>query len=87
MMLPSGNDSAQVLAENVGAWIYMENKQGYLNKKMTEYNILKEQEVVKKCAVQTFIRELNVYAIEFDLRTTKFTNAHGMDMKDNKVYT
>ena len=52
---------------------------------MNEYNILKESESIKKHAVATFIREMNVYAIEFDLRTTKFTNSHGMDMKDNKV--
>lgn len=61
MLIPSGNDAAFCLAENVGALLYYE-KRGYLH--INDLNILKvqyiyifeESERARRCGIKFFMK-------------------------------
>lgn len=67
LMLPSGNDAAQALAEYFGALIAC--KKGYVT--------------MTKKLDRLFIREMNQLANSLSLRRTSYQNPHGLSIKKN----
>jgi len=71
LMLPSGNDSALTIAHGFGLLLIKAKKSRVVNKFPTN-------------PVQEFVREMNKQAIKLGLRSTTFTNPHGLSEKGNK---
>ena len=81
-MLPSGNDAALTIAENLGQKLISQNR-GY-NKR-----VIKTEEHIqivydhKHNPVKAFVREMNKQVQRFRLKDTQFTNPHGLSDKGN----
>jgi len=71
LMLPSGNDAALTLAHGFGLFLMQAKKSRVLSKFPTN-------------PVHEFVREMNKTAIKLGLRSTTFTNPHGLSEKGNK---
>lgn len=82
LMLPSGNDCANVLAENLGALLFFD--------KMGEKNMLNGLKSIDlsedysniRLYVDTFVRYMNNIAKEFGMKNTLFTNPHGLSIRE-----
>jgi D-alanyl-D-alanine carboxypeptidase (penicillin-binding protein 5/6) len=72
MMLPSGNDAAVVLAEEIGSKIY---------------ELLPKAKKAGKTPFDLFVDEMNRTAHFLGLRQTRYANPHGMAVKGNKSTT
>lgn len=86
LMLPSGNDAAVTIGENFSEML--RNSRGKREKpnlmiidkvKSTKYVVTE----VKRTSYALFVREMNVYAKRLFLRSTFFTNPHGLSDKGN----
>jgi D-alanyl-D-alanine carboxypeptidase len=89
-MLPSGNDCANVLAENLGALLFFD--------KMGEKSMLNGTELCDlglksidlsedysniKLYMDTFLRYMNSIARELNMRNTLFSNPHGLSGREH----
>ena len=83
-MLPSGNDAAYCLAENIGALLYFEQK-GQIKEVegLNNFDFNSQAKVVKNCALLCFVKEMNFVASTLQLKNTNFTNPHGLHDKNN----
>lgn len=86
LMLPSGNDAAVTLGENFAdilrntrAKREKPNLMIYDRIKMTKYVVTE----VKHTSYFLFVREMNVQAKRYFLKSTFFTNPHGLSDKAN----
>lgn len=78
LMLPSGNDCANVLAENLGALLFFD--------KMGEKNMLNGLKSIDlsedysniRLYTDTFVRFMNSIARELNMKNTLFSNPHGL---------
>ncbi|EAS03230.2 D-alanyl-D-alanine carboxypeptidase family protein (macronuclear) [Tetrahymena thermophila SB210] len=91
LMLPSGNDSAVCLAENVGSLMYLYYvKQD--NEILQDEFIYDEQLLHKKLeldstpntGMQRFLVQMNINAVNFELINTNYSNPHGLKNPLNK---
>eukprot|EP00828_Plagiopyla_frontata_P049632 TRINITY_DN996_c3_g1_i1.p1 TRINITY_DN996_c3_g1~~TRINITY_DN996_c3_g1_i1.p1 ORF type:complete len:182 (-),score=18.33 TRINITY_DN996_c3_g1_i1:164-709(-) len=85
LMLPSGNDAAQVIAENLGAYLYFESIHQLYKIRVSGDFFLNEQiaQPPKEYSYY-FISEMNKLARKIDLKNTMFANPHGLDHLMNK---
>lgn len=76
-MLPSGNDAAIALAENFGCLLYF-NSIG----KSDVFSEIHSVDVTEDAYVSEyylmFVREMNKICSEFNMKSTKFSNPHGL---------
>ncbi len=92
-MLPSGNDAAVTLAENFGELMIKKR----LNKNSNRLKLatpghdrpreVKQSEIVAETLamhVGIFVKEMNRYVNVFHLKSTKFSNPHGLADKGNR---
>ena len=85
LFLPSGNDAAQCIAENIGAILYPETKYNKIFdfKTMEVFECDKLEATVQKCGYIYFIKEMNACAKQLNLSYSFFQNPHGMSEKMN----
>ncbi|EAR87675.1 D-alanyl-D-alanine carboxypeptidase family protein (macronuclear) [Tetrahymena thermophila SB210] len=87
LMLPSGNDAALCLAENIGSLLYKMQKglvkSAYVIRNLNILNIQNESTAIQSCSVMSFVNEMNNMAQELGLNETKFSNPHGLHDKVN----
>ncbi|KAL4434975.1 hypothetical protein ABPG74_017731 [Tetrahymena malaccensis] len=87
LMLPSGNDAALCLAENIGSLLYKMQKglvkSAYALRNLNILNIQNESTAIQSCSVMSFVSEMNNMAQELGLNETKFSNPHGLHDKVN----
>jgi D-alanyl-D-alanine carboxypeptidase (penicillin-binding protein 5/6) len=72
LMLPSGNDAAVVIAEEIGGKIY---------------ELLPRAKKAGKTPLVLFVEEMNRTAHFLGLRKTRYANPHGLAVKGNKSTT
>jgi D-alanyl-D-alanine carboxypeptidase len=78
MMLPSGNDAATALAENFGCLLYFESiGQSNLFEEINSVDITEDRYIDDY--MRLFLQEMNKLAQEYELKTTKFSNCHGLN--------
>jgi D-alanyl-D-alanine carboxypeptidase (penicillin-binding protein 5/6) len=83
LMLPSGNDCANVIAENLGALLFFD--------KMGEKNMLNGLKSIDlsedysniRLYTDTFVRYMNSIARELNMRSTLFSNPHGLSGREH----
>ena len=80
-MLPSGNDAALTMANYFGYKLLLKDRKKWNNKKKEDnkYKILVVNERVKR-----FVKEMNNMASKLGMKTTVFSNPHGLPDKGNK---
>jgi D-alanyl-D-alanine carboxypeptidase (penicillin-binding protein 5/6) len=85
LMLPSGNDAANCLAENFGQRLLFTKRAGMIKKPDKEDSKTKEQDDDKICKKnkKRFVKEMNRVAISLHLSRTQFANPHGLSDKSN----
>ena len=86
-MLPSGNDAALVLSENMGACIYYE-RMGQ-SKQLIGIFLIKQVDLKSldltedtwnlKVYTQQFVKTMNSFAKEIGMKQTFYVNPHGLD--------
>ncbi|KAL4482858.1 hypothetical protein ABPG74_018884 [Tetrahymena malaccensis] len=82
LMLPSGNDSAVVLAENFGCLLYFDSIGQ--NKVFQEiHSVDVTEDIYVRDYMKLFLKEMNGICEEFNLKSTKFNNPHGLVNKHN----
>jgi D-alanyl-D-alanine carboxypeptidase len=81
MMLPSGNDAATVIAENIGYFIYVLQRRKAF-KEVCENDIKDSSRNI--CPLDYFLKEMNTEAKKLRLKGTWFANPHGLPVKANK---
>ncbi|CAK58030.1 unnamed protein product (macronuclear) [Paramecium tetraurelia] len=81
LMLPSGNDSAQAIAENFGVYLYFQSK--YFQQKIDSIDNDNNTIHVNNPA-QYFVAEMNATAQKLGLSNTYFTNPHGLANRLNR---
>ena len=80
-MLPSGNDAALCLAENVGTHMYL-NTEEYKTKKLDlNYNDNKDPKLLEP--EKLFYQEMNKMAEKIGMVNTNYTNPHGLSCNSN----
>lgn len=84
-MLPSGNDAALTIAENFGAFLYLDSigKTSYL-KSILDFDLSREQSLHNINILQYFLNQMNATTKELDLTDTSFANPHGLNNKANR---
>lgn len=75
IMLPSGNDAAQAIAENQGK---MWEDSSYIPDTAIAAQNKKNVTKSMKCYEQVFVKRMNINASDLELTNTSFTNAHGL---------
>ena len=85
-MLPSGNDAAMVLAQNLGAFLFYEKegkKEVFLSCSRVERGIryvdVTSHVWYLMLYVEYFVKSMNFKCRQLNLNNTHFINPHGMD--------
>ncbi|EAR83921.2 D-alanyl-D-alanine carboxypeptidase family protein (macronuclear) [Tetrahymena thermophila SB210] len=77
MMLPSGNDAATALAENLGVFLYYQSEEYKLQYQQNPQQFQNEKFRVKN-SQGYFINQMNKYAHNLQLNNTHFANPTGL---------
>lgn len=96
MMLPSGNDAAWCIAENVGSLLYLFQQMAYDSKDEKAIEIQKIKDILYdpdqfaleieniRYPVSYFLAEMNKKGKQLNLQQSYYANPHGLMYKDNK---
>lgn len=82
MMVPSGNDAAYAIAENVGADFVEQAKSEGKSIKDANGNVINLND--GNAAYNAFVAKMNEKAKELGMENTLFTNPHGLDINQVK---
>lgn len=83
MMLPSGNDAAQTLAEWGGKTIrFFCNKQT-IKSSPRKTKLIRKGDLFKRTSIGLFIYHMNILAKALSMKNSRFANAHGLINKKN----
>lgn len=77
LMLPSGNDAAIALAENFGCLLYFESI-GQQRMFAEIHSVDVTEDAYVNDYFSMFVKEMNKVSEEFNLKSTKFSNPHGL---------
>lgn len=83
-MLPSGNDAALVIAENLGRYLSIENSRNSLNQFREACERDPYHPESSKYYIQRFVKRMNLEAQKLRLINSTFSNPHGLSDKANK---
>ena len=81
LMLPSGNDAAICLAENVGTHMYLNSEEYRSKKRMLYYDDSRDTKL--QHPEKLFYEEMNKMAQAVGMRCTNYTNPHGLNNISN----
>jgi D-alanyl-D-alanine carboxypeptidase len=85
LMLPSGNDAAVTLAEGFTELLLKARQRPNQGKSelITKSDISKSSTNQKNSSWSYFVKEMNSTAMRLHMKTTKYTNPHGLSDKAN----
>lgn len=81
LMLPSGNDAALCLAENVGTHMYLSSEEYKLKKKRQDYDDNRDHNLLNP--EKLFYDEMNKLAEKVGMTLTNYANPHGLSNPNN----
>ena len=81
LMLPSGNDAAVTLAENVGTHMYLSSYEYKVKKRQPFYDDSRDEKLLNP--EKLFYEEMNKFAEKIGMENTVYANPHGLANTEN----
>jgi D-alanyl-D-alanine carboxypeptidase (penicillin-binding protein 5/6) len=81
LMLPSGNDAAVCLAENVGTHMYLSSEEYRAKKRQPYYDDSRDVKLLNP--EKLFYDEMNKFAEKIGMNFTNYANPHGLNNPNN----